>query len=134
MALSHYFMHAIFLLLLLTLPPSNASHALPPPSTHFNLSLPRHSLASASLPPSTIFFAGGITLDNKPSQIVDIFNTRLHTHVSGALLSLARSGLAAAAISFANGTGVVAIVMFAGGRSETGPSDVVDIYNVRRGE
>jgi hypothetical protein len=89
------------LALLLLFPPLKASAQLP---LHFNLTLPRTALASASLPPNFIFFAGGRTADGSPSRIVDIFNTRTGQHTSGAFLSVARADLAAAAVAFSNGT------------------------------
>lgn len=105
-----------FLFILLLLPSYISTlHFSDFTSTHFNLSLPRTALASAFLPPALLFFAGGLTSSGSPSSAVDIFNTRLHQHYSGMFLNVARSNLAAAAISFPNGTsgGSRAIATFA---------------------
>ncbi len=79
-------------LLLLLLSPS---HTQPPPPPPYNLSIPRTALASSSLPPSLIIFAGGRTSDGKVSNVVDMFNTRTRAR-STAFLSQARADMAAA--------------------------------------
>jgi hypothetical protein len=98
--------HILPIFLLLCLSFIVPSHLSSPPPLHFNLSSPRTALASASLFRTLIVFAGGRTSDGRSSNVVDIFNTRRGTRLSGSFLSAARADMAAASIAFNGSAGI----------------------------
>jgi hypothetical protein len=100
---SHHVFHLALLLCTLFIV---SSYPTSPPPLHFNLSHPRTALASASLFPAFILFAGGRTSNGRSSDVVDIFNTRRGTHLSGSFLSVARADMAAASIAFNGSAGI----------------------------
>ena len=116
---SKHVLSVILLLCLLFIVPSHLSS---PPPLHFNLSSPRTALASASLFRTLIVFAGGRTSDGRSSNIVDIFNTRRGTRLSGGFLSAARADMAAASIAF-NGSAGIGLGCSGGGGGGDGGGD-----------
>jgi serine/threonine protein kinase len=95
------------------------------------LSVARYDLAATSLPSQGLaLFAGGIVMFSNRTyfyvKVVDIFDANAGTWRT-AQLSVARSDLTATSLPSQG------LALFAGGRNNSGPSNVVDIFDANAG-